>query len=98
MLDMEEMSEYKTKILGSNTGGPAVITFNRYYDMARLAGVSKRQYMYDDDYRGTWNTNPNEVLKVDLFNQATSTGGRTVYYDLRIIYYAQCMYANDVTD
>lgn len=98
IMECDERSMYSTKILGSNAGGPSVIYMNRYYDMSKLAGVSRRQYMDDDDYRGTYGTNPAERMVLDIMNCGVNGQTRTIYYDLRIVFYTVCLYGNDVAD
>lgn len=96
--ECNERSFYKTKIFGSNTGGPSVVVMSRYFDLSKVAQVTRRQYMDDDDYTGTWTTNPNEVMNLDIFAEATPAQTRTVFYDMQIIFYTQCRYGNDVSD
>lgn len=96
MRECSERPQYITKWMGSNQGANNVVTLQRYFDLSKIAGVNRSAYMTDDDFRGTWTTNPLELIKLDILASAINNQTRTFLYDMTIHFYVQCLYASDV--
>ncbi len=76
-----------SRVLQGNTGGSrSVATFDRTYNIPRVCGMTKAQYVNEMDYAHIGGSNPARSVYLALFMAGQSPTAQTVIFTTRIIY------------
>lgn len=75
-----------TMIQGNTGGARSMAVFDRTYDLPKIAGLSRKQYMTDMDFTHSTGANPARGLFVSCYMRGMSGTAQSVGYVIRLIY------------
>ncbi len=84
-----EPNAVSTMLQGNTGGAHSLATFDRTYDLPKLCGVSRQQYMTDFDFAHTTTANPVRNVFVSPYMRGMSAAAQSVGYVIRIIYHVE---------
>ncbi len=77
----------KSCVLQGNTGGAhSVKKWDVTFDLAKIAGVTKQQYMNENEYAHNAGSNPARGLYLTLFLNGHAATVQSVGFEIRIVY------------
>jgi len=87
ILQLQIQPNANSKMLQGNTGGQhSVCTFDRTYNMPRICGLTKQQYLTEMDFAHLGGSNPARSVYLTVFMVGQSGVAQTVQFNTRIIY------------
>jgi len=76
-----------TKMIQGNVGGArAIAEFDVTYDMAKIAGITQKQFSTDMDFAHGVASNPVRPLYITAFAVGASGGAQVAVYTIRMVY------------
>jgi hypothetical protein len=77
----------QSKMIQGNTGGArAIAEFDVTYDMAKIAGITQKQFDTDMDFTHAVTANPVRSLYLTVFAVGSSGAAQTCVYTIRFVY------------
>ncbi len=77
-------------IQGNVGGGHSLAEFNKVYNMAKVSGITKRQYDTDFDFAHSTGANPAKPVYLTAFIAGNSAAVQTVILNVRLIFEVEC--------
>ncbi len=83
-------NSYSRLVQGNVGGGHAVAEWDVTIDLAKVAGVTRAQYMTDFDFAHAAGANPAKTVYLTLFLSGNSGAAQTTIYHVRAIQDVEC--------
>jgi len=78
-------------LLSLATGGQAVQTFSGSIQVHEVHGVTKSQYLANDDYGATFGSNPSERAFLHVYSDGLGNDTDPVDVAVKLVYHTRCM-------
>lgn len=79
--------------LGVNGNSTCFRKFKKYFDIAELIGITRKQLFTDDRYSGAYNASPVKLVKLQVTSSndaASSSSSSDCGYVIKVVYYVKC--------
>lgn len=75
---------------GNAGGGKSVHEFNKVYDLPKVCGITKGQYLTDFDFAHSTGSNPSKSVYLTVYLAGNSGAAQTAIVNVRLIYEVEC--------
>lgn len=79
--------------VGVNGNSTCMRKFKKYFDIAKMFGLDKKQLFTDDRYSGAYNSSPVKLVKLQVVSSndpVSSSSSSDVGYVIKVVYYVKC--------
>lgn len=90
--DIIGQGQIEWKVLGAQNGSPSVVEFNGYANNPKIQGVTRENYLAEQNFTPNFGSNPQDISFLNLFTADSGTGtGPTVNYIIELEYNVLCI-------